>query len=121
MLKINPVVPSVADWKSSTVCSILCAYQLCLQLVTDSSVGGNEWLEVVSDVHTTISSLQSLHTKLDSLSLQVQGTGLSGQPWQEAGLVAEGVAKLVEQVEELEQLQCYLTWICHISKLRSVM
>ena len=93
-------------------------YSLCLQLVTDSSVGGNEWLEVVSDVHATVSSLQSLHTKLDSLSLQVQGTG---QPWQEAGLVVEGVAKLVEQVGELEQLQHYLTWICHISKLRSVM
>lgn len=82
----------------------------------DSSVGANEWLEVVSEVNTTISSLQDIHSQLHSLNQQVE----KGGHWKESAGFVSSVSDLVEQVKELEHLYSYLTWLSHINTLRLV-
>ena len=79
-------------------------------------MGANEWLEVVSDVNTTISSLQAIHSQLHSLHPQVEGGG----EWEESAGFVGGVSDLVEQVKELEHMHSYLTWLSHINTLRFV-
>ena len=62
---------------------------------------------------TTISKLQDVHQQLLSLSRELG----SSDYWKEVSDTVN-VAKLVEDMRELEHLQAYLMWIKRISTLR---
>lgn len=90
-------------------------------MIADSSAGENEWLAVVSDVQDTVTSLQALQKHLHALNQQllpVPGEGgVAG--WEEGvGPAVRDVAKLVEEMKELDQAHSYLMWISHINTLR---
>ncbi len=88
-------------------------------MVADSSEGENEWLVVVSDVQDTVASLHALHKRLHTLTGQLLPVQGGGARWEEeAKPVVKGVAKLVEEMKELDQAHSYLKWLSHISTLR---
>lgn len=77
---------------------------------------GTDWLKVVGDLQSTVSDLQSLNQQLQVVSQEVLGQR-KGQ-WEESQGCVGVVSDLVGQMEELDHMHAYLTWISHINTLR---
>lgn len=99
------------------------------QLGGDPSSSANEWLKVVGDIHDTVGQLQIVQGRLERLQCEVEvvgsdhdadgevrGGGEGG--WREACGCVDRISDLVMQVEQLDRLHNYLTWLGHIQQLR---
>lgn len=87
-----------------------------MQLLGTSSLDTNEWLVVVGEVETTVSSLQNLQQQLLSVCEQVLKEG----QWEEASHAVSSLAELVDRVRELDHMNAYLTWLGRIFTLRYI-
>ena len=76
--------------------------------------GVREWLEVVTEATSTLSTLGSLQQQVITLSASVVG----GEEWQQAESLVSGLQELVQQVLELKQLEAYFKWLKQIQSLR---
>ena len=112
--------------------SILCVPHMCMQLGGEPSLDANEWLKVVGEVQDTVGQLQAVKGKLEGLKFEVgvekeggDGCGCKGSDgdhgpggWREASACVDRIGVMVEEVEEVDRLHKYLTWLRHVQQLR---